>query len=143
MIIALHRTGKVTAVVAALGISALLFSGALRIHPEDDEANTLRAPAPAQYQPDILVDCNAATFARSATLAHSATLAQLMSFCSRMLIHAVVLRASACFALLDDAVRLADWRAARLPFDCAQLSALTDTIRRQTIRLAFIPNRLR
>lgn len=109
MIVALrHRTGRLSALIVASGISVLLFSGALQVKQEEQETNTALAQAPTQYESKALVACNMAAFA------HSAKRAELMSFCSR--IQTAVLQVSACFALLD-AIQRADWRAARLLFD--------------------------
>jgi hypothetical protein len=99
--------------MVAIGISALLFGGALQVNQPEHAANTPRTAAPTQIKLQALVNCNVVAFANSAKRA------ELMSFCSRSLIQTSLLQVSACFALLD-AIHVADWRAARLLFKCAR-----------------------
>jgi hypothetical protein len=119
--------------IVAFGISVLLFSGALQVHQEEHEANALRTAAPAQYQSNVLLNCDMAAFTNSAKRA------ELVGFCSRMLIQTAFLQVSASLALLD-AIELADWRATRSLFNAVVGAHRHNP--RQTIRLAFIPNRL-
>jgi hypothetical protein len=105
----LDRSSLLHQSIVAFTILALL-GGALQSDREQ-EGNALRTTASGQYEAKVFVDCN------MAALANSANRTELMSLCWRKLIQAAVLRVSACIALFD-AFRLADWRAARLLFNC-------------------------
>jgi hypothetical protein len=64
--------------MVAIGISALLFGGALQVNQPEHAANTLRTAAPTQFGLKALVNC------KVVAVANSANRDGLMSFCSRL-----------------------------------------------------------
>jgi hypothetical protein len=103
-----YAARRLAASIVAFGILALL-GGALQSDREQ-EANALHTTALRPCEAKAFVDC------KMAAPANSANRTELMSLCWHKLIQAALLRVSACVAWLD-AIRLADWSAARLLFN--------------------------
>jgi HlyD family secretion protein len=112
-------TGKV--IETSLEEGQRVESGQIIARPDDSNAKAALAQSEAQVKQAEAVVSSAQTAYEDALPIFSAKRAELMSLCWRKLIQTAVLHASACFALLD-AIQMADWRAARLLFDCMRLA---------------------